>query len=371
MVITVQCPECTTFFPVDPAKVPLSGVKARCSSCSAIFRVERPDEAVAPPPAPEVPTAEPGPVPSSEEDLEPEVEPAPGASALESPSWESDQPTETGESESEATAVGEPVEAPASPEDWVFETEEDIDPESLKIEPVGTLEESLETAKEDVSFFGSDLTLEGDVEVEATDEGSPVDSDFAQDAETEVVRTADEFEDAVVTPETERMDEESPPGADHGTEIDAEIMGSVEPAEASPTESATESEPAPETAWETAWDPERQSAPEPQPVTRDTEPSPMETAQPAPDVTGFTFGKRDPHDKARRLARVLVSDIITYNPDRHQRALSAGSLKEDFEEEIEKSWKEYVEQVGAEIANSTPYWSEALNDVLAKGQQIF
>ena len=45
--------------------------------------------------------------------------------------------------------------------------------------------------------------------------------------------------------------------------------------------------------------------------------------------------------------------------------------EEDFEEEIQKSLKEYVEQVGEEMANENPFWVEALNDVLAKGQQIF
>ena len=62
-----------------------------------------------------------------------------------------------------------------------------------------------------------------------------------------------------------------------------------------------------------------------------------------------------------------------YNPDRHESALASGTLKEDFEEEIEKSWKEYVEQVGEEIAggDGQEFWREALNDVLAKGESLF
>lgn len=90
-------------------------------------------------------------------------------------------------------------------------------------------------------------------------------------------------------------------------------------------------------------------------------------------VQGFTFGKRDPTDKAKRLARVLVSDMIMYNAERHQSALSSGTLEQDFEEEIAKSWKEYVEQVGDELANGPgrDFWRDALNDILAKGQQVF
>jgi hypothetical protein len=83
------------------------------------------------------------------------------------------------------------------------------------------------------------------------------------------------------------------------------------------------------------------------------------------------FGQRSPEDKAQRLARVLVSDMILYNPQRHTRAMENGTLAEEFEDEIKKSWEEYVEQVGEELANSTSYWTEALNDILAKGEKTF
>jgi hypothetical protein len=70
---------------------------------------------------------------------------------------------------------------------------------------------------------------------------------------------------------------------------------------------------------------------------------------------------RDPKLKARRLARALISDMIVYQPEKRQEALDSGNLKETFEEEIKKSWEEYLGQVGEEIANSTPYFTEALN----------
>lgn len=83
------------------------------------------------------------------------------------------------------------------------------------------------------------------------------------------------------------------------------------------------------------------------------------------------FGRRDPKEKARRLARVLVSDMITYNADRHTQALARGTLEADFEDEIGKSWAEYVDQVGAEIAESTPFFTDALNEILAQGKPLF
>ena len=117
-------------------------------------------------------------------------------------------------------------------------------------------------------------------------------------------------------------------------------------------------------------------APAPESVTEVPPPPPPPSPappppQPAAPAAGVTFGRRDPHEKAYRLARVLVSDIITYNPERHQQALDGDTLKEDFEDEIQKSLAEYVEQVGSELADSTDYFDKALNEILARGQPIF
>jgi hypothetical protein len=92
---------------------------------------------------------------------------------------------------------------------------------------------------------------------------------------------------------------------------------------------------------------------------------------PAPKRPINPFLQQDPKQKARRLARALVSDMIVYQPDKRQRALADGSLKDAFDEEIKKSWGEYVEQVGEDLANETGFWREALNDILAGGQQLF
>ena len=95
-------------------------------------------------------------------------------------------------------------------------------------------------------------------------------------------------------------------------------------------------------------------------------------APPAPSKPVINpFMSRDPKLKARRLARALISDMIVYQPEKRQQALDSGNLKEVFEGEIKKSWEEYVGQVGEEIANSTPYFTEALNEILAGGQPVF
>jgi hypothetical protein len=81
--------------------------------------------------------------------------------------------------------------------------------------------------------------------------------------------------------------------------------------------------------------------------------------------------KQDPNTRAQRLARALVSDIVAYNKGKLDQALAAGTMKTEFREEIRKSWEEYVAQVGLDLAKTTPYFREALNQILAKGQPIF
>ncbi len=63
--------------------------------------------------------------------------------------------------------------------------------------------------------------------------------------------------------------------------------------------------------------------------------------------------------------------MIVYQPEKRQKAIEEENLKEVFGEEVKKSWEEYVAQVGEEIANSTPFFTEALNDILAGGQSVF
>lgn len=80
--------------------------------------------------------------------------------------------------------------------------------------------------------------------------------------------------------------------------------------------------------------------------------------------------RRD-RDKARRLARALVSDILVYNREARDRALSEGNLIQALGPEIKKSWELYKERVTPEVANSTSHFRDALNEILAEGQKVF
>jgi hypothetical protein len=83
------------------------------------------------------------------------------------------------------------------------------------------------------------------------------------------------------------------------------------------------------------------------------------------------FLANDPNAKARRLARALISDLVTYFPDRRDEGLREGTLKQLFRDEIRKSYDEYVLHVGEEFAESTTHFQDALNDILAGGQKLF
>jgi len=100
----------------------------------------------------------------------------------------------------------------------------------------------------------------------------------------------------------------------------------------------------------------------------------VETPLERPSKTGTTRSPRpsDPKQaRAQRLARVLVSDILCYNQERRDQALLDGNLMAVLGDEIKKSWELYKDKVGSELANSTNYFKEALNEILADGQEIF
>ena len=96
---------------------------------------------------------------------------------------------------------------------------------------------------------------------------------------------------------------------------------------------------------------------------------PRITASTIPD--GLTPEQMQRHEKARRLARVLASDIAIYNREKRERGIREGNLVAVLGYEIKKSWETYKERVGADFANSTPYFRDALNEIVAEGQKIF
>ncbi len=235
--------------------------------------------------------------------------------------------------ETEAVAVETPA-APLDPEDFVIETAEGL----LETDtPAATFEEDTELLGEREITFDEPIT-------------SPepaLDETLVAEPELEVVPDPIEEEEPAPEPEAELAPE---PEAELAPELEVEL--------------------APEPEVELAPEPEVELAPEPVPdAAPEVEEAPEEPDTPA--VAPIQFGRRDPSDKARSLARSLVSDIIAYHKDKHTQSLEAGTLADDFDEEVQKSWKEYVDQVDADVVASSTFFNDALNEILAGGEAVF
>ena len=114
------------------------------------------------------------------------------------------------------------------------------------------------------------------------------------------------------------------------------------------------------------------AVPAPTPAPAPPPPAPRPAAPAAPAGRPLNpFLANDPATRARRLARALVSDLVVYNTARRDTALKGGTLKEEFAEEIRKSFEEYELQIGKELAGSTTYFNDALNEILAGGQKVY
>ena len=80
---------------------------------------------------------------------------------------------------------------------------------------------------------------------------------------------------------------------------------------------------------------------------------------------------RKKKDRAKRLARVFVSDILVYNQEKRDRGLAEGDLMAVLGPEIKKAWEAYKEKIGSEVTESNEYFRKALNEILADGKEIF
>jgi predicted Zn finger-like uncharacterized protein len=322
--MNVSCPDCRSIFRVDPAKVPSSGVRARCSVCSAVISIPAPSGQTPPPSGgsrPESPASESGSRDQSRSTppAQGSWDPPPFASA---PQRAPAAPPSQGQQRTPAAppvqrtpaappAPPRPVEAPTAPRPR---------PESIERSSL-TATATPPSPSTGLPEFNSPSTPPS---VRPQSPGAPVPS-------------APPF-----APPSTASGPSAPPFVPSG------------PPSRPPATSGLPSRPP--------------AAARP--------PAPALTPSPATSDGGARrplnpFLSKDPNQRAKRLARALVSDIITYHPAKHAEGLRDGTLKQLFREEIKKSFEEYIAQVGQPLAESTTYFQEALNEVLAAGKKIF
>ena len=304
--MNVSCPDCRSIFRVDPAKVPPSGVRARCSVCSGVITIPAPSSQATPSGGGQRTTTPPAPV------ERPRSTP-PAQSGWDSPPFGTS---------ARQTPAAPPAQrpAPAAPPPPPMRTAETpAAPRAVRQEPL--------------------------------DRGP-------------VTATATPPSPATSLPEFSAPPP-VPPFTPPGPGAPPPVSPFTPPTGSAPLASVPPFVP---------------SAPASRPnPPRPPAPAPLVTPAGASPAIGDGSARRplnpflskDPNQRAKRLARALVSDIITYHPAKHAEGLRDGTLKQLFREEIKKSFEEYIAQVGQQLAESTTYFQEALNEVLAAGKKIF
>ncbi|MBN1552738.1 hypothetical protein JW979_14790, partial [bacterium] len=74
------------------------------------------------------------------------------------------------------------------------------------------------------------------------------------------------------------------------------------------------------------------------------------------------------HEKARRIARVIINDIRNYNPEKLADGIRSGNIMKTLGVEIERGRQLYIKRVPQDIARVTNYYRESLIKILADGR---
>ncbi len=369
--MNVSCSSCDTVYRIDPDKVPEAGVRVRCTVCSNVISVSR-DEEIAVIAAPVDGAVQPA---VAGENRPPAVSQEQMAAAVLGDAFIAPPEQPVGTTAPPAPPVTEPIPAPA-------------EPPAVPSPPPPPTPIPVAEAPPAAAVPPAPLAPSRAPESPAARPGEPVPPPAA-----------------LPTPVSEAPEAELPPAARLGPVAQpSPVATAPRPPAVQPTVDKGAlriarpfSPPAPGRRPTGApREPERPIAP----VFRPTPGMPLKPAVPLPaeakPPAAFTppaappaaqppgapatppgqpvvnpFMSKDPKQKARRLARALISDMIVYQPEKREQALEDGSLKEVFGEEIKKSWEAYVRQVGEEIADSTPFFDEALNEILAGGESVF
>jgi hypothetical protein len=78
--------------------------------------------------------------------------------------------------------------------------------------------------------------------------------------------------------------------------------------------------------------------------------------------------QKDPHERAQRLARIIVGEIVLYHKDAIVEAIKNDSLFEVLERELEKGRNYYDKNVDPSVRAQADYFDQAVVDILVKGQ---
>jgi predicted Zn finger-like uncharacterized protein len=113
-------------------------------------------------------------------------------------------------------------------------------------------------------------------------------------------------------------------------------------------------------------EPQAERAPERASV---TSPTPSASAVPAAPTPRKEEGDGDPRvADAKRLARIIVSDIVLYNEERFDRGVRTGNLAEALDKELQEGRRLFQARVPEEIRQQRDFLVEELDRVAQKRQ---
>ncbi len=78
--------------------------------------------------------------------------------------------------------------------------------------------------------------------------------------------------------------------------------------------------------------------------------------------------RKDPHERAKRLARLIVSDIILYNQEKITEGIKNDTLFEVLENVLAEARRYYEKNVDPAVAAQADYFNLAVVDILVKGR---
>ncbi len=274
---------------------------------------------------------------------------------------------------------------------------EEVPEEAIEVvdfEEAEATEETPEVTAEAVAFEEVEAAYEEEVAEDEAEAAEATDLEEAEEAEAETAEEAleeavaeDEAElaEAIDLEEAEQADEEE--AARDEVEIAAEA--DLQPAE----DTGFEAEPAAEQEWDTPA--EHEEVPAMETASEEIEAPPMEpevAPEPAPAVAidgaeisppkdaqgpgwAFTTNRFSAdnageavHEEARRLARLLVTEIKLYNEEQVEAGRRNRNIYEVLREDIDRSRQIYEERIDDTVRTEADYFHDELVRILAAGE---
>ena len=343
----VACTSCGAKFKVDEAKIGPAGIKLKCTKCGATFPVTlegaAAPAAAKPAPPPAVPAA-PKPIPSAPIPAAPKPTPpaAPIAAPRPAPAPAAPKPAPT--PPAAAKSSGATILVAHDSHSFCKKCEELLKSAGHKVLIGYDAEETLEMAKvEALNLLIVDIMLPGMLgfEMAARLKGDPGTSYI------KIILAVSIFD-----PSAYRRSPEKLHGADdviEGHHLEDQLLDKVKrllgggeaTAGPAPARPATE---APRAAAATL------------PAA-----APRAVAAPIPPAAGGGDREQPEHQKARRLARTIVSDIALYNQNNITEGLKKNNVMDLLKKDITEGTELYNKRVSAEIRATTSYLTDELN----------